>query len=678
MSPALLQRPERAAQAGPATPPRRRTRVLALAEARWAGAALVLFLAALPLQLTGAPAWAWGPLYGLAYVTGGWEPALEGLRALRDRTLDVDLLMIVAAIGAASIGQVMDGALLIVIFATSGALEALATARTQDAVRGLLDLAPATATRLTPGGGEETVATEDLRIGDTILIRPGERVGADGRVVEGAGEVDQATITGEPLPVTKESGDEVFAGTLNGTGALRVTVERDASDSVIARIVAMVAEASGTKAPTQLFIEKVEQRYSLGMVAATLAVFLVPMAFGGDLTSALLRAMTFMIVASPCAVVLATMPPLLSAIANAGRHGVLVKSAVVMERLGQVDAVALDKTGTLTEGTPRVTAIRPLRDSGLDEDGLLALAAAAEHPSEHPLARAVVAAAQERRLRVPAAGDFTSAPGTGVTATVQGRTVTVGSPARLLPAAPETAPDRSAAALATELENDGRTAVLVRRDGVAVGVLAVADRLRPDAASTVKDLTALTGRTPMLLTGDNPRAAARLGADVGITDIRAGLLPQDKVAAVRGEEAAGRKVLVIGDGVNDAPALAAAHTGIAMGRAGSDLALETADAVIVRDELATVPAVMALSRAARRLVVQNLVIAGVFISGLVVWDLAGHLPLPLGVLGHEGSTVIVGLNGLRLLRDAAWTRAAAPADDGAARTHTATPADDSH
>lgn len=678
MSPALLQRPERAAQAGPATPPRRRTRVLALAEARWAGAALVLFLAALPLQLTGAPAWAWGPLYGLAYVTGGWEPALEGLRALRDRTLDVDLLMIVAAIGAASIGQVMDGALLIVIFATSGALEALATARTQDAVRGLLDLAPATATRLTPGGGEETVATEDLRIGDTILIRPGERVGADGRVVEGAGEVDQATITGEPLPVTKEAGDEVFAGTLNGTGALRVTVERDASDSVIARIVAMVAEASGTKAPTQLFIEKVEQRYSLGMVAATLAVFLVPMAFGGDLTSALLRAMTFMIVASPCAVVLATMPPLLSAIANAGRHGVLVKSAVVMERLGQVDAVALDKTGTLTEGTPRVTAIRPLRDSGLDEDGLLALAAAAEHPSEHPLARAVVAAAQERRLRVPAAGDFTSAPGTGVTATVQGRTVTVGSPARLLPAAPETAPDRSAAALATELENDGRTAVLVRRDGVPVGVLAVADRLRPDAASTVKDLTALTGRTPMLLTGDNPRAAARLGADVGITDIRAGLLPQDKVAAVREEEAAGRKVLVIGDGVNDAPALAAAHTGIAMGRAGSDLALETADAVIVRDELATVPAVMALSRAARRLVVQNLVIAGVFISGLVVWDLAGHLPLPLGVLGHEGSTVIVGLNGLRLLRDAAWTRAATPADDGAARTHTATPADDSH
>ncbi|KDN88007.1 cation-transporting ATPase [Kitasatospora cheerisanensis KCTC 2395] len=304
------------------------------------------------------PAWAWGPLYALAYATGGWEPGWAGLRALREKTLDVDLLMIVAALGAAAVGQVMDGALLIVIFATSGALEAIATARTADSVRGLLDLAPATATRLTgdagsgSGYGEETVPVEELTVGDTVLVRPGERIGADGRVLDGTGEVDQATITGEPLPVAKRPGDEVFAGTLNGTGALRIRVERDATDSVIARIVAMVEEASETKAPTQLFIEKVEQRYSLGMVAATLAVFAVPLALGAAFTGSLLRAMTFMIVASPCAVVLATMPPLLSAIANAGRHGVLVKSAVVMERLGQVDAVALDKTGTLTEGTP--------------------------------------------------------------------------------------------------------------------------------------------------------------------------------------------------------------------------------------------------------------------------------------------------------------------------------------
>ncbi|MFF2926139.1 heavy metal translocating P-type ATPase [Streptomyces celluloflavus] len=652
--------PVTAATARDAAAPKRRTRVLALAEARWAGASLVLFLIALSLQLTGAPAGAWGPLYALTYLTGGWEPAWAGVKALKDKTLDVDLLMVVAAIGAASIGQVMDGALLIVIFATSGALEALATARTQDAVRGLLDLAPATATRLGDGGREETVATAGLAVGDTLLIRPGERIGADGRVLAGASEVDQATITGEPLPVAKRTGDEVFAGTLNGTGALRVEVERDAADSVIARIVAMVEEASGTKAPTQLFIEKVEQRYSLGMVAATLAVFAIPLGFGADLTSSLLRAMTFMIVASPCAVVLATMPPLLSAIANAGRHGVLVKSAVVMERLGQVDTVALDKTGTLTEGTPRVTDIRPLAGSDLSEDALLALAAAAEHPSEHPLARAVVDAARTRGLDIPEVRDFDSAPGTGVTATVDGTAVAVGAPSRLLDGATD-ARSAEAAALAEELENDGRTTVLVTREGVPVGILGVADRLRPDAAATVTALKELTGTAPMLVTGDNPRAAARLAAEAGIGDVRAGLLPQDKVAAVREQESAGRRTLVIGDGVNDAPALAAAHTGIAMGRAGSDLALETADAVIVRDELATVPKVIALSRAARRLVVQNLVIAGVFITGLVVWDLVASLPLPLGVLGHEGSTVIVGLNGLRLLRDAAWKRAGAGA-----------------
>ncbi|MFJ2909739.1 heavy metal translocating P-type ATPase [Streptomyces sp. NPDC087228] len=631
----------------------RRTRILALPEARWAAAALGLFLSALPPHLLGAPWWAWGPLYALTYVAGGWEPGWEGLKALKDKTLDVDLLMVVAALGAAAIGQVLDGALLIVIFATSGALEAFATARTADSVRRLLDFAPTTATRLGEGGAEELVPTGQLSVGDVILVRPGERVGADGRILDGTGEVDQATITGEPLPVTKERGDEVFAGTLNGTGALRVVVERDPSDSVIARIVAMVEEASGTKAPTQLFIEKVEQRYSIGMVAATLALFTVPLALGADLQPTLLRAMTFMIVASPCAVVLATMPPLLSAIANAGRHGVLIKSAVVMERLGQIDAVALDKTGTLTEGTPRVTDIRPLTASGLTPDTLLTFAAAAEHPSEHPLARAVTDAARTRGLTLPAAKDFTSAPGTGITATVDGRTVAVGSPARLL----NGRRDEAAAELAAELEEDGRTAVLVVLDGTPAGALGIADRLRADAQDTVTRLTLLTGSSPVLVTGDNPRAAARLGADVGIGDVRAGLMPQDKVRAVKEMESAGQKVLVVGDGVNDAPALAAAHTGIAMGRAGSDLALETADAVVVRDELAAVPTAVALSRRCRRLVVQNLVVAAVFITGLVVWDLVGTLPLPLGVAGHEGSTVVVGLNGLRLLRDAAWTRA---------------------
>ncbi|MFE9338034.1 heavy metal translocating P-type ATPase [Streptomyces sp. NPDC007063] len=655
MSSVLDQRPAPPADVQRPAAPRRRTRLPALPEVRWALAALALFLLALPAYLLGGPAWLWGTLFAATYITGGWEPGWEGCKALKDKTLDVDLLMVVAALGAAAIGQVLDGALLIVIFATSGALEAVATARTADSVRGLLDLAPDTATRLLPGGAEESVDAQTLSAGDTILVRPGERVGADGQVIDGTSDVDQATITGEPLPVAKQAGDEVFAGTVNGAGALRVRVQRDPSDSVIARIVKMVEEASETKAPTQLFIEKIEQRYSIGMVLATLAVFLVPLALGDELRSALLRAMTFMIVASPCAVVLSTMPPLLSAVANAGRRGVLAKSAAVMERLGQVDMVALDKTGTLTEGTPRVTDVRPLPGTGLDEDALLTMAAAAEHPSEHPLARAVVDAARTAGLTMPGAANFTSAPGLGVTATVDGHTVQIGSPSRLFTGTAARTPYEGAVA---ELEKAGRTAVAVLRDGQLVGVLGIADRPRPDATAAVAALTELTGRTPVLLTGDNEHAARCLAAEVGITDVLAGLLPQDKVAAVKEWEAEGRRVLVVGDGVNDAPALAAAHSGIAMGKAGSDLALETADAVVVRDELAAIPSIVRLSRTTRRLVIQNLAIAGTFIAALVAWDLIGTLPLPLGVAGHEGSTVIVGLNGLRLLREAAWPRLA--------------------
>jgi cation-transporting P-type ATPase J len=662
---------------------------------------VILFAGGAVAHLVDAPVWTWWTLYLACYAAGGWEPGLAGLRALREKRLDVDLLMVVAAIGAAAIGQVFDGALLIVIFATSGALEAYATQRTADAVRGLLDLAPETATLLSPGGTERIVRSADLVPGDVVLIRPGERIGADGRVIDGLTEVDQATITGESLPVDKASGDEVYAGTLNGTGALRVRVERSANHTVLSRITAMVEQASATKARTQLFIEKVEQRYSIAMVAATIAIFVIPLSFGENLSSALLRAMTFMIVASPCAVVLATMPPLLAAIANAGRHGVLVKSAVAMEQLGTISRVAFDKTGTLTEGHPYLATIRtfggqnhPVTDGKPGHDGkadlenadlLLSLAAAAEQPSEHPLARAVVKAAREKALSIAAATEFTSAPGRGVRARVSGRWVEVGSPTHLTavdgtelsfadtatrplnrdaattaghasrveqPAIPE-----SAAHAVAELENAGQSAVLVRVDGQVAGVFGFADRLRPDADEAVAHLATLTGIEPSLLTGDNPRAATRLAAQVGIRDVRARLLPHEKVTSVQALQADGQKVLLVGDGVNDAPALAAATVGVAMGRAGSDLALQAADAVVVRDELSAIPTVVALSRRARRVVMANLVIAGTFITVLAAWDLVGHLPLPLGVAGHESSTVLVALNGLRLLRDAAWRRA---------------------
>jgi cobalt/nickel-transporting P-type ATPase D len=610
---------------------------------RWATIALALFAGGLVLLVAGAPQFCVWALFLTCYAAGGWAPAIEGLQALRHRRLDVDLLMIVAAIGAAAIGQILDGALLIVIFATSGALEDLATKRTAASVGSLLNLAPDTAVRLDADGTETEVSAGDVVVGDLVVVRPGERISADGVVTSGSSDVDQSSITGESAPAMKATGDEVFAGTLNGSGALRVEVSRDPSQTVVARIVAMVAEASATKATTQLFIEKVERRYSVAVVAATVALFVIPLLLGEDLRSTLLRAMTFMIVASPCAVVLATMPPLLSAIANAGRHGVLVKSAVAMEHLADVSVVVLDKTGTLTHGTPRLTTVAPL-DSSAD---VLGFAAAAEQYSEHPLGRAIVAHARNRGVAVRRAHDFQSLPGRGVRADVDGHAVEV-----LAPATHHGMPELTA------LQATGATVVVVWIDGRPAGLLGLTDRIRSDAADAVRGLARLTDGAPILLTGDNVAAAAHAARHVGVDDVRAALLPTDKAAAVAQLERSGARVLVVGDGVNDAPAMAAAHASIAMGRTGADLSIETADAVTVRDELRAITTVLALARRARRIVIANLVIAATVIAVLVTWDLVGDLPLPLGVAGHEGSTILVALNGLRLLTNRAWRSAA--------------------
>ena len=617
-----------------------------LPEVRWAALATVLFAAGLLLRAAGVPGWATGVVFAGCYLAGGWEPAVTGWRALRERTLDVDLLMIVAGIGAAAIGQVVDGGLLIVIFAASGAQEAYATKRTEDSVTALLTLAPEQATLLSPGGHQQVVDAASLLVGDEVLVRPGERIGADGIVTDGASDVDQAGITGEPLPLLRVPGDEVFAGTLNTHGMLRVRVSRPASESVVARIVALVEQASATKATTQLFIDKIEQRYSVTVVLTTLLVFVVPLAFGASLRPTLLRAMTYMIVASPCAVVLATMPPLLSAIANAGRHGVLVKNAVVMEQLGQMTQVAFDKTGTLTRGTPHLTAVHLLAD--LSGDDVLRFAGSAERASEHPLGRAITTAALDRGLQLAHAEEFAATPGRGVSAVVEGRHAQVTSPAGLA----HTDPDVTAAI--TAVEATASTAAVVLLDGRPVAVLALIDELRSTAAATVTALRELTGNTPVLLTGDNAAAGRALADRVGISDVHAALLPADKATHVQALRDGGHRVLVVGDGLNDAPALATANLGVAMGRGGSDLTLRTADSVLIRDDLTTLPALLRLSRAARTAVLQNLVLAGVAIVGLIAWDLLGTLPLPLGVLGHEGGTVLIGLNGLRLLRSSAW------------------------
>jgi heavy metal translocating P-type ATPase len=603
-------------------------------------------------------------LWAGCYLAGGWEPALSGLRALREPRLDVDLLMVAAAAAAAAIGQVVDGGLLIVIFATSGAFEALATRRTRDSVAALLDLAPEEATRL-GAGGEERVRTESLAVGDRVLVRPGERIGADGVVLDGDSEVDQQSITGEAAAAPKRPGEEVFSGTLNGSGALVVRVSRAAADSVVARIAALVDQAAATKARTQLLVERVEQRYSVGMVAATVLLVALPLALGDEpFREVLVRAMTFMIVASPCAVVLATMPPLLSAIATAGRNGLLVKDAVALERMAGVSVAVLDKTGTLTEGRPRVAAVHPLGPERADE--VLAMAAAVESASEHPLGRAVVRAAADRGLAVPAAAGVHALPGRGVTGSVGGRTVSVLAVPPTYCADLEVAQASSGAAPGATSGSAGDpagwreaayTVSVVECDGAAVGLLAFSDSVRPEAPAAVAALARITAARPVLLTGDRPGPAEAVAAAVGVADVRSGLLPEGKVDAVRALQEAGHRVLAVGDGVNDAPALAAADCGLAMGGSGADLSLQTADAVLVRDDLRAAAAGVRLARRARRLVAQNLAIAFTAIAVLVALDLAGRLPLPLGVAGHEGSTVLVALNGLRLLRRGAWQAA---------------------
>uniref|UniRef100_UPI003D8F9B71 heavy metal translocating P-type ATPase n=1 Tax=Gordonia sp. B7-2 TaxID=3420932 RepID=UPI003D8F9B71 len=655
MSEATLLSPSRAVTTGDSG---RRwwSDVWAVRSVRWATAATVLFVCGLVMQVAGGPNWLMWALYLACYATGGWQSARDGLTALRHRIIDVDLLMIVAAIGAAAIGQIFDGALLIVIFATSGALEDVATRRTEDSVRNLLDLAPDQATRIDADGTETTVDAARLTVGEVIVIRPGERIAADATVLDGASDVDQSSITGEPLPVAKAIGDTVYAGTLNGTGALRAQVGTDPEATVVARIVAMVGEASATKATTQLFIEKVERVYSIAVVAATVALFAIPLATGAELQPTLLRAMTFMIVASPCAVVLATMPPLLSAIATAGRRGVLVKSAVAMEKLADIDLVALDKTGTITTGQPVVTDIVAL-DETHDPDHVLAIAAAAENDSEHPLGRAIVEAAAQREIRVAAVADFAALPGRGVRASLDGRTVEVLNATQIFG-------DSRVSRSRVRIDDAGGTSVAVLDDGHPIGVIGLHDRIRPEAASAISTLTSVTGSTPIMVTGDNKAAAQSISPAVGIDEVRADLLPQHKVDAVRDLQGRGSRVAVVGDGINDAPALATADIGIAMGHMGADLALATADVVIVRDDLDAVPALLALARRTRRVVIANLAIAATFIAVLVTWDLVGHLPLPLGVAGHEGSTILVALNGLRLLSPRAWPTRDRPAPVG--------------
>jgi len=598
----------------------------------------------------------------VAYVTGGTRGAIKGVRSLLGGTVDVDLLMVLAALGAAYVNHAFEGAMLLFLFSLSNTLQEMAIERSRSAISALMKLRPETA--LCKRGTEtKLVKIEELVPGDIVIIRPGESIPVDGTVLEGSSHVNQSSITGESFPIEKKPGDPLFAGTLNEQGGLDMRVTKIATESTLAKLVELVEKAQGQKATTQRFLEKAEQWYALGVILFTVALIIVPIyVFDEPFPTTFYRAMTVMVVASPCALVISTPASILSAIAAAARRGVLFKGGVYLEKTAAIEVVAFDKTGTLTEGHPVVTDLQVIvqpehspAQIGCSKEELLWLAAAVEGRSEHPVARAIVAEAKRRFMPIERCTKFQSVAGHGVSADVVGRRIAVGN---LKYFDGYESPERTALEEQMNLLHDaGKTGMLVGEiigDDQAptvryLGFIAVADKVRVEAPLIIARLRELGVKRIAMLTGDGKRVADAVGKACGVDEVFADLLPQDKVRAIEKLKKTGQTAMV-GDGVNDAPALATADVGIAMGAAGTDVAMETADIVLMSDALEGIPFTLALSRRTRTVVYQNLTFALAVIVVLIISALGFNLPLPLGVVGHEGSTVLVCLNGLRLLR----------------------------
>ncbi|MYD09125.1 MAG: cadmium-translocating P-type ATPase [Chloroflexi bacterium] len=576
----------------------------------------------------------------VAYAAGGFYGAKTAIESLLAGKIDIDMLMVLAALGAAAIGQWHEGAILLFLFSLSNVLQDYAIGRSRNAIRGLFALYPEVA-KVKRGGQILKLKISEIVIGDTVLIEPAERIPVDGVVLAGQSAVDESPVNGESMPADKGAGDPVFAGTLNGPGILDVRARKTAEQTTLSRIIALVEEAQDSKAPTERFLDAFEQRYAkLVLLVVALLIFIPPTLDISDFQSNFYRAMVLMTVASPCALVISVPSAIISAIASAARDGVLFKGGASLEQLAAVRVFAFDKTGTLTRGEPRVSDI--VCAAGVSEPELLTYAASAEARSEHPLAKAILRRAQDSALALFEPADFQARPGRGVAALINGRALRVGRVARMTdcPTAPDTLSARQ-----RELEAEGKTVVAVLRDQEWLGLIALADQKRPDAAPLIR---ALAGRSvvTVMLTGDNQRVADSIAGQVGIGRVYAGLLPDEKASIIARLRREFGPVAMVGDGINDAPALASADIGIAMGGAGTDIALETADVVLMGDRLERIVDAWRLSARARRVVKQNIAFSLAVISLLTLGVFAVDLPLPLGVLGHEGSTVIVVMNGL--------------------------------
>lgn len=584
-------------------------------------------------------------LYLLAVIIGGWYFGREAFEELvKEREIGIELLMSLAAIVAGLMGQWAEAAMLVFLYSISEAAEGYTEERTRHAIRALMDLAPKTAL-VVREGKEMRIPVEELVVGDVFIVHPGEAVATDGEIIDGRSSLNQAPVTGESVPVEKAVGDVVFAATLNGEGALSVRVTKTTADNTLARIIQLVEEAQASKGRSQRFIERFGRRYSPAVLGVGVLLALVPGLLGFGWEEWLTRATVFIVAAAPCALVISIPITLVAAIGTAGRKGILVKGGVHLENLARIRVVALDKTGTLTLGQPRVTEIVPL--NGGSEADVLGIAAPLEARSQHPLARAVLDRATEQGIEAIPAEDFQSLTGAGATGRVQGAQYFIGSPALFTGKQVDLT---EAEARIEALQAAGNTVVVIGTEQAALGLIAIADPLRPEAADAIAGLKRAGIHKVIMLTGDNPRTAQAIAAQAGIDEVFAELKPEDKTHKVKELDQQHGRVAMVGDGVNDAPALAAAHVGIAMGAAGTDVALETADVALMADDLSRLPYLIRFSRRNWDVIRQNLALSVAVISALIIGAVSGVFSLPIAVLAHEISEFVVIASGLRMLR----------------------------
>ena len=608
----------------------------------------IFFALGLVLDSLAVPAGVSLAVYLLSIGLGGWRVALKGMKALQNLSLDMNFLMSIAVIGALALGHPAEGAAVIFLFSVSLLLESMSMDRGRRALSSLLKLAPLTAT-IREAGTEAVVPIENVHVGRTMIIRPGERIPLDGIVVAGFSSVDQSPITGESVPIAKSPGETVFAGSFNQRGVLEARVTKASADSTLATIIHMIEEAQSKKAPVQTFIERFAYYYTPAVFLAALSLVVVPpLLFGAPFDVWFYRGLVLLVIACPCALVISTPVSVVSALTSAARHGILIKGGRPLEQLASVQAVALDKTGTLTMGTPTITDI--IAVDSLPPREILRITAAIELRSEHHLADAFLRKADQEGIDLDGidVGQFDSLTGKGIKATVNSRVYWVGNHP-LIEEIGLCSPDLES--LLSSLEQHGKTAVVLTDESGPLGVIGIADQLRSESAQAVETLRAEGIQSVVLLTGDNRGAAEAIARNLGVDEARYELMPADKLNAVRSLQSKYGRVAMVGDGINDGPALAAADVGIAMGGVGSDTALETSDVVLMSDNLMRIPTAIRLGKRALSVIRQNIIIALAVKALFLGLGVLGMTSLWLAILADDGATLVVILNSLRLLRN---------------------------